>query len=141
MVGRLVKISDKYWVGGLTPNGRLLPAQVWNEEQKRKIILLTNHLEWAASTIAKIYKDRWQIELFFKALKQNLSIRTFLGTSENAVKTQIWVALIAILLLKFIQLRSTFEWSLSNLAAMIRMNLLTYRNFWRWSISRLWNLR
>ena len=94
--------------------------------------MLTNHLEWGASTIARIYKDRWQIELFFKALKQNLSIRTFLGTSENAVKTQIWIALISILLLKFIQLRSTFEWSLSNLTAMIRMNLLTYRNFWRW---------
>jgi hypothetical protein len=111
---------------------RLRRIVVWNEEQKTEIILLTNHLEWGASTIAKIYKDRWQIELFFKALKQNLSIRTFLGTSENAVKTQIWIALIAILLLKFLQLRSTFDWSLSNLAAMIRMNLLTYRNFWRW---------
>jgi hypothetical protein len=105
---------------------------VWDKEQKREIVLLTNHLDWSAATIAAIYKDRWQIEAFFKALKQNLLIRTFLGTNDNAVKTQIWIALIAMLLLKFLQLRSTFEWSLSNLAAMIRMNILTYRNFWRW---------
>jgi hypothetical protein len=105
---------------------------VWDKEQKREIVLLTNHLDWSAATIAAIYKDRWQIEAFFKALKQNLLIRTFLGTNENAVKTQIWIALIAMLLLKFLQLRSTYDWSLSNLAAMIRMNILTYRNFWRW---------
>ena len=86
----------------------------------------------AASTVAAIYKERWQIELFFKALKQNLKVKTFVGTSENAVKTQIWTALIAMLLLKFLQLRSTFGWSLSNLAAMLRFNLLTYRDLWAW---------
>ena len=55
-----------------------------------------------------------------------------MGTSENAVKVQIWTALIAILLLKLLQLRSSFGWSLSNLAAMLRMNLLTYRDLWNW---------
>jgi IS4 transposase len=63
---------------------------------------LTNHLHFGATTIARIYKDRWQIELFFKALKQNLKIKTFVGTSPNALRTQIWTALIAILLLKYL---------------------------------------
>jgi hypothetical protein len=111
---------------------RLRRIVVWDEENDREIVLLTNHMTWSAVTIGKIYKERWQIELFFKALKQNLCIRTFVGTSENAVKTQIWIALIAMLLLKYLMMRSTFEWSLSNLAAMVRMNLLTYRNFWKW---------
>jgi IS4 transposase len=104
----------------------------WDEENKREIVLLTNHLTWSATTIGKIYKERRQIELFFKALKQNLCIRTFVGPSENAVKTQIWISLIAMLLLKYLIMRSTYEWSLSNLAAMVRMNPLTYRNFWIW---------
>jgi hypothetical protein len=105
---------------------------VWDEANSREIVLLTNHLTFAASTIGRIYKERWQIELFFKALKQNLKVKTFVGTSENAVKVQIWTALIAMLLLKLMQLRSAFGWSLSNLAAMLRMNLLTYRNLWSW---------
>ena len=105
---------------------------VWDDVNERTIVLLTNHLTFAASTIGRIYKERWQIELFFKALKQNLKVKTFVGTSENAVKVQIWTALIAMLLLKLMQLRSTFGWSLSNLAAMLRMNLLTYRDLWSW---------
>ena len=105
---------------------------VWDEVNGREIVLLTNHLGFAASTIGRIYKERWQIELFFKALKQNLKVKTFVGTSENAVKVQIWTALISILLLKLMQLRSSFGWSLSNLAAMLRMNLLTYRDLWKW---------
>lgn len=105
---------------------------VWDAENGREIVLLSNIMHLAASTAAAIYKERWQIELFFKALKQHLKVKTFVGTSENAVKTQIWVALITILLLKFLQLRSTWAWSLSNLAAMIRFNLLTYRDLWTW---------
>jgi IS4 transposase len=71
---------------------------------------------------------RWQIELFFKALKQNLKIKTFVGTSANAVKTQIWTALISMLLLRYLQLSSRFGWSLSNLVALLRMNLFTHRD-------------
>ena len=77
-------------------------------------------------------KDRWQIELFFKTIKQNLKIKTFVGTSENAVKSQLWTALICILLLKILQMRSSFGWSMSNLAVMLRFNLLTYRDLWLW---------
>lgn len=71
-------------------------------------------------------------QLFFKALKQNLKIKTFVGTSPNAVKTQIWCALISMLLLRYLQLRSRFGWSLSNLVALLRMNLFTHRDLQAW---------
>ena len=99
---------------------------------QREIVLLTNLFHLAASTVAGIYKERWQIELFFKALKQNLQGQDLCGHRENAVQTQIWTALIAMLLLKFMQLKVKFGWSLSNLAAMLRFNLLTYRDLWAW---------
>lgn len=100
--------------------------------KKEVLVFLTNHLRLGASTIAAIYKDRWQIEIFFKALKQNLKIKTFVGTSANAVKIQIWTALIAMLILRFLQLRSQFNWSLSNLVALLRMNIFTHRDLWAW---------
>jgi IS4 transposase len=93
---------------------------------------LTNHFEFAASTIGAIYRDRWQIELFFKALKQNLRVKTFVGTSENALYIQLWTALIAMLLIKFMQFKAAIKWSLSNLVAFLRWNLFTYRNLWDW---------
>ncbi len=105
---------------------------VWDATKAQELAFLTNIHHLAASTLAKIYKDRWQIELFFKALKQRLKIKTFVGTSENAVQIQIWTALIAMLLLRFLQLQSTWAWSLSNLGAMVRLNLLTYRDLWAW---------
>jgi hypothetical protein len=105
-------------------------VEVWDEEKQQALIFLTNHFEFGASTIAAIYKERWQIELFFKALKQNLKIKTFVGTSANAVKIQVWTALIAILILRYLQLKSKFSWSLSNLVAILRMNLFTYRDLW-----------
>lgn len=105
---------------------------MWNEEKQETIVFLTNHHGLGASTIAAIYKDRWQIELFFRSIKQNLKIKTFVGTSSNAAKTQVWTALIAILILRFLQLRSRFGWSLSNLVALLRMNLFTHRNLWGW---------
>ena len=105
---------------------------VWDETNQREIVLISNLFHLAASTVAGIYKERWQIELFFKALKQNLKVKSFVGTSPNAVRIQIWTALIAMLLTKFLQLKSSFGWSLSNLSAMLRFNLLTYRDLWAW---------
>ena len=107
-------------------------VEVWLEDKQESLVFLTNNLQFAASTIAAIYKDRWHVELFFKAIKQNLKIKTFLGTSANAVKTQIWTALIAILILKYLQLRSRFSWSLSNLIALLRHQLFVYRNLFAW---------
>jgi glycosyltransferase involved in cell wall biosynthesis len=75
------------------------------------MVFVTNKLKLAAGTIAAIYKDRWQIELFFKALKQSLKVKTFVRTTENAVQTQIWTAVIAMLLVKYLQLRSTFGYT------------------------------
>jgi hypothetical protein len=105
---------------------------VWDPGNEREIVLLTNLQEFGATTIAAIYKDRWEIELFFKALKQNLKVKTFVGTSENALRIQIWTALIAILLLKWLHHLSKARWSLSNLASMLRMNLFTYRDLTAW---------
>jgi hypothetical protein len=102
------------------------------EDTGGTLVFLTNHLGLGASTIAAIYKERWQIELFFKALKQNLKIKTFVGTSANAVKTQIWTALISMLLLRYLQLSSRFGWSLANLVALLRMNLFTHRDLMAW---------
>jgi hypothetical protein len=106
--------------------------EVWNKEKEEIIVLLTNHFEFGATTIAGIFKDRWQIEIFFKTIKQNLKIKTFVGTSPNALMIQIWTALIAILLLKYLKFRSSFAWSLSNLVAMLRYNLFAYRDLWGW---------
>lgn len=106
--------------------------EVWVEEKQETMVFVTNNLRLAASTIAAIYKERWQIELFFKAIKQSLKIKTFVGTSENAVQTQIWTALIAMLLLKYLQIRSTFAWSFSNLVALLRQQLFVYRDLMSW---------
>jgi hypothetical protein len=106
--------------------------EAYDPETDKVLVFLTNQLELGATTIAAVYKDRWQMEIFFKALKQNLKIKTFVGTSANAVKIQIWTALIAMLILRFLQLRSQFHWSLSNLVALLRMNLFTHRDLWAW---------
>jgi hypothetical protein len=105
---------------------------VWDALNEREIVLLTNLMEFGSTTIAAIYKDRWEIELFFKAIKQNLKVKTFVGTSENALRIQIWTALIAILLLKWLHHLSKAKWSLSNLASMLRLNLFTYRDLIAW---------
>jgi IS4 transposase len=102
------------------------------EDTGETLVFVTNLLDLSPATIAAIYKDRWQIELFFKVLKQNLKIKTFVGTSANAVRTQIWTALICILLLRYLQLRSRFGWSMANLVALLRMNLFTHRDLNAW---------
>jgi len=106
--------------------------EIWDEEKQETIVFLSNLLAFGATTIAAIYKDRWQVELFFKALKQTLKIKTFVGTSANAVRTQVWTALIAMLVLKYLQLKSKYNWSLSNLAALLRQQLFFYRDLWTW---------
>jgi hypothetical protein len=111
---------------------RLRRVKVRDAETGQVLVFVTNHLGFGATTIAQIYKDRWQVELFFKALKQQLRIKTFVGTSANAVRVQMWTALIAMLLLKYLQFRSRLAWALSNLLALLRWNLFTYRDLWSW---------
>jgi hypothetical protein len=107
-------------------------VRYWDEDTGRELVFLTNHLDLEAATVAAVYRERWQIELLFKALKQNLRIKTFVGTTANALKTQIWTALIALLAVKFLQLQSTHPWSLSGLVALLRQQLFVYRNLWIW---------
>ena len=107
-------------------------VEYYDQEQDRVLVFLTNHLTLSPATIAAVYKERWAIELFFKALKQNLRVKTFVGTSANALQTQIWAALIAMLLIKYLQLKSAFSWSLSNLVALLRQQLFVYRDLWLW---------
>jgi len=113
---------------------------VWDEEKGEEIELLTNHLEFGSTTIAAVYKERWQIELFFKALKQNLKVKTFVGTTENALRIQIWTALTALLLLKWLKHLSRAGWSLPLVAAMLRWNLFVHRELRQWLDDPLkWN--
>jgi hypothetical protein len=104
----------------------------WDERNQKEIVFLTNHLAFGATTIGAIYRDRWEIELFFKVLKQHLKIKTFIGTSPNALKVQIWTALIAVLLIKYMQFKSKCVLPLCRLVALLRLNLFTYRDLWAW---------
>ena len=112
--------------------GILRRIVVWDKTNEREIVLITNHMSFGATTISRVYKDRWEIELFFKVLKQHLKIKTFVGTTENALKTQIWTALITILLIKYLQFRAKAGWSLCRLVALLRLNLFSYRDLWAW---------
>lgn len=95
-------------------------------ESGKKFQFITNNTKLAASTIASIYKKRWQIEILFKRFKQNYPLKYFLGDSENAIKIQIWCALIADLLIKIVRSIAQKKWSFSNLASIIRIHLMTY---------------
>jgi hypothetical protein len=111
---------------------KLRRVVVWDSIKEKELVFITNNFKFGATTISEIYKDRWEIEVFFKTLKQNLKIKTFVGTSENAINIQIWTALISILLIKYLKFRSSFGWSISNLVALLRWNLFTYRDLWEW---------
>lgn len=102
---------------------QLRRVAIWDDENKQTIELITNHFTWTANTIGELYKSRWDIEIFFREIKQLLHIKTFIGTSENAVMIQIWTALITILILKALKATAKFAWHLSNLVAFIRLNL------------------
>jgi putative transposase len=96
------------------------------------IVILTNNFTWSANTIAQIYKERWQIELFFKCIKQQLKVKSFVGTSKNALLSQLWVALITYLLLSYLKFKSRFNWSLYTLCSILPANLFARRNLWDW---------
>jgi hypothetical protein len=111
---------------------RLRLVTVWVEAKQEEMVFLTNHLTFGATTIAAIYRDRWQIEAFFKKLKQHLRIKTFVGTSLNALKTQLWTALLAVLLLQYLRFVSRCALPFCRLIALLHWNLFTYRELWAW---------
>jgi len=97
-------------------------------ETGKHYVFLTNHFTLAAKTIADIYKARWQVELFFKWIKQNLKIKSFIGTSKNAVMTQIWIALCVYLLLAFIKFQSKLKKSMQQILRLLQLNLFEKRD-------------
>lgn len=105
---------------------------IYDEVHKDTVEILTNNFSWTANTISELYRERWNIEKFFRYLKQNLKIKSFLGRSENAVFTQIWTALISFLLLSLLKNRSTYKWHLSNLIHFIRLNLFNRFDLYLW---------
>jgi len=98
--------------------------EFYDEDQEKKLVFMTNNFKLAASTIAAIYKSRWQIELFFKWIKQNLKIKSFLGTSKNAVMAQVWVAMCYYLLLAYIKYQAKYRGSMLELSRVIRETLM-----------------
>ena len=118
--------SDRAIETGISEH-KLRLVHVYKEDENKVIAIITNQLDWEYNTIAALYKKRWDIELFFKALKQNLQVKTFWGTSENAVKSQIYVALINYLLLELIKRTiSKKAVAFSNLTEKIRFCLYHY---------------
>lgn len=105
---------------------------MWDDVNQQVIELITNQFTWSANTIGELYKSRWQVEIFFREIKQLLHIKSFIGTSENAVMIQIWTALITILILKFLKALAKFNWHLSNLVAFIRLNLFVKIDLQLW---------
>ena len=100
----------------------------WLDEKHGEYIFLTNNFKLKAEEVALVYKERWQIELFFKWIKQNLKVKTFLGTSKNAVMNQIWVAMIYYLLLSYIKFQTKCPRSLLELSWMLKETILVRRH-------------
>jgi len=121
-----------YYLGIKPVHRRLRRIRSKDPVTGKIIVILTNHMDWSAKTIALIYKDRWQIELFFKAIKQLLKVKSFVGTSRNALLSQLWVALIAYLLLAYLKFKSKFSWSLYTLCSVLPTNIFSERNLWDW---------
>ena len=105
---------------------------VWNDEHGYVVQLLTNNFKLAASTIAQLYKARWTIEIFFRNIKQLLKIKSFIGTSRNAVETQIWTALSTMLLLCWLKHIAKYKWGLANLVVSLRLNTFTKIELEKW---------
>lgn len=145
--------------GGMAAYPSLLRRVViWDLVGKREIVLVSNNMSFSARQIADLYKDRWQVELFFKKIKQNLRITSFVGTSINAVKVQVYTALCAVLMMEILRARSrkarTARWqeevtdvsrtanekpkgslSYSNFTALVRLNLFIYRDLKEWLLN------
>ena len=102
----------------------------WDDENKRLFEFITNNFELSAEKIALIYKKRWQIELLFKQLKQNFPLKYFLGDNQNAIEIQIWIAMLANILITLVKGRVKRQWAFSNLVSIIRQQLMSYINIY-----------
>lgn len=111
---------------------KLRIVKVYDSRSGQTLILLTNQLNWTADTISQLYKARWDVEVFFKHLKQLFRVKTFVGTSPNAVRIQMWCSMIAILLVKYLKKKADYKWHLSNLITFLRINLFVKIDLWKW---------
>ena len=132
-VDRSIGVTADHDVVLSGPKGQAYPARLRQVRYRdaatgKRYVFWTNAFHLEAPTIAAIYKQRWQVELFFKAIKQNLRIKTFLGTSENAVMTQVWVALITSLILAFLRFKAGLGISFQQMVRLLQINLFEPRN-------------
>lgn len=111
---------------------RLRRVALWDDKHQQTIEVITNQMSWTANTITELYKARWEVEIFFRDIKQQLHIKSFIGTTQNAVMIQIWTALITILILKALKTQAKHAWYLSNLVAFIRLNLFVKIDLHKW---------
>jgi putative transposase len=123
---QVIELSGEKFKHGAMPPLRRVGYR--DAQSGRHYVFLTNHFKLSARTIAEVYKARWQVELFFKAIKQNLKIHAFVGNSKNAVLTQIWVALCAYLLLSYLKFLSKTGWSAQRIIRLIQANLFAKRD-------------
>lgn len=130
LIDEIVELTSPQTIGKYPK--QLRRVVVYNEEKGFTVELLTNNFNWAASTIGELYKSRWLVEIFFRHVKQLLHIKSFVGTSQNAVEIQLWTALITILMLKYLQFKASYDWNLSNLVASLRLNTFTKMDLWKW---------
>lgn len=107
-------------------------VKVYDEKNDQHLILLTNQMSWTADTISQLYRARWDVEVFFKHLKQLFRVKSFVGTSANAVRIQMWCSMIAMLLIKYLKSKAEYPWHLSNLITFLRMNVFIKIDLWQW---------
>lgn len=110
----------------------LRKVTVYDEELDQYIVLLTNNFNWTADTVSQLYKARWDIEVFFKHLKQLFRVKTFVGTCENAVRIQMWCSMVAILLVNYLKRKANYKWHLANLVTFLRINLFVKIDLMTW---------
>ena len=125
-----IQLLGHYTAGKYPKNLRIV--RVYDSTNDKILVLLTNNLSWTADTISQLYKARWDIEVFFKHLKQLFRVKTFIGTSPNAVRIQMWCSMIAILMFKYLKNNAKHRWHLSNLVGFLRINLFVKINLWKW---------
>ena len=107
--------------------GTLRRVGYWDEETRRSYVFVTNNTTWVGKTIANLYKSRWQIELFFKWIKQHLKVKRFVGRTKNAVLSQLWVATCMYLLLAYLKFVLRLSWSLHQMLRVLQLNLFDRR--------------
>lgn len=127
LIDEVIYLTSKKAVEAGLENTKLRRVVAYHEAENTTIEIISNNMDWKASTIAELYKRRWDIETFFKLLKQNLNVKTFVGTSPNAVKSQIFIALITYLLLELLRrVTAKGETAFSNFVEKIRICLPFY---------------